>query len=417
MFPKEIQSKLYANIIFPDEKERTATIECAELPSPVDDNFKPPTNTWLLLARKCSLNSLCQLIEQTTAFLAPVEPSMDLLVYFKLHHSYLFSTRMHRALSTNCDSATDESTPEQVHIAVDQVNTLLVKLLNGTATYGEIFVENFKLEIFNVEEEFSTLLECPRLREYGAAGLNGIKSLHQLIQFAKPILTLKNVFEQYGLDCCLKDPHFKEIIKLALTLQDSEERANSSIDDAKQKWEIVHKALCLKEDASPKRLELFSKIADSADFYHFLKEKEFVGTLGSAAFHHKVGIITRHQELDDYQQLVLNHLIAAFEFIAPIMDPSHESLHSLMSAVAALDLPEELSQLETVRKNMHMIQFWFSHSEDTSENVSSELNGILESGSYHIETTESDATVTRRSRLQLVLKHKLSFVSTSLQYF
>ena len=99
------------------------------------------------------------------------------------------------------------------------------------------------------------------------------------------------------------------------------------------------------------------------------------------------------------------------------MDPSHESLHSLMSAVAALDLPEELSQLETVRKNMHMIQFWFSHSEDTSENVSSELNGILESGSYHIETTESDATVTRRSRLQLVLKHKLSFVSTSLQYF
>ena len=414
-FPQELQLKLSANIIFPDERERTSTTECAKLPSPVDDNFKPPTNTWLLLARQFSMNSLCQLVEQIAAFLAPVEPNMDLLIYFKLCHSYLFSTHMRHTLSAIRDSATDESTPEQVHIAVDHVSTLLVKVLKGTATYGEIIGENFVLdpEILNVEEEFSTLLQCKSLHEYGAAGFTGIKSLLKLIQFAEPILTLEQVFEQYGLDCCLKDPHFKEIRELALMLQDSEKRASISIDDAKQKWEIVHTALCLEENASPKRLELFSKVADSADFYHFLKEKELVSTPGSAEFHHKVEIITRHQELDDYQQMVLNHLIAAFTFITPIMDPSHKSLHSLMWAVAALKLPEGLPQLETVRKNMHLIQFWFSHSEDTPENVSSELNGILESGSYHIESTESDTTATQRSRLQLVLKYKLSFTSTS----
>ena len=408
-FPQELQSELSANVIFPDEKERAVTIECAELPSPVDENFKPPTNTWLSLARKCSLNSLCQLVRQITTFLAPVEPSMDLLVYFTLHHSYLFSTHMHRALS---EIATNERTPEQVHIAVDHVKALLVKVLKGTATYGEIIVENFRLEVFKVEEEFSTLLECQNLRQYGTytTGFTGIKSLLKLIQFARPILILKQVFEQYGLDRCSNDSHFEEIYKLALTLQDSEERANISIYDAIQKWKIVYKALCLKENASPKSLELFSKVADSADFYQFLKEKDLVGTLGSVAFHHKVEIITRHQERDDYQEMVLNHLIAAFEFIAPIMDPSHKSLHSLMSAVATLELPEGLPQLETVRKNMHFIQFWFSHSEDTPENVSSELNGILESGSYRIE---SEATVTRESRLQLVLEYELSFVSIS----
>ena len=415
-FPQELQSELSANIIFSDEKERAATTECAELPSPVDENFKPPTNTWLLLLRKFSLKSLCQLVERITAFLAPVEQHLDLLVYFKLHHSYLFSTHMHHALSAILESARGEITLKQVCMAVEHVKALLEKLLEGTVTYGEIITENwFKLEMFDVEEEFSTLLECQHFHACGAPGFTGIKSLLKLIQFATPILTLKQVFEQYGLDCCSNDSHFEEIYKLALTLQDSEERATCtiSIDDAKQKWEIVYKALCLKKDASPKCLEVFSKVADSPDFYQFLKEKDLVGSLGSAEFHHKVEIITRHQELDDYQQMVLNHFIAAFKFIAPIMDPNHKSLHSLMSAVAALDLPEELPQLETVRKNMHLIQFWFSYSEDTPEDVSSELKGILESGSYHIETTELDATVTRRSRLQLVLKYKLPFISTS----
>ena len=315
---------------------------------------------------------------------------------------------MHHALSA---IPTDERTPEQVHKAVDHVKALLVKVLNGTATYGEIFVENFKLEMSNVDEEFSTLLECQSLREYGATGSTGMKSLLKLLQFVRPILTLKQVFEQYDLDCCLNDPEFKELNELALMLQDSEKRANISINDAKQKWETVHKALCLKKDASPKCLELFSKVADNADFYHFLKEKELVGTPSSAEFRHKVEVITRHQELDDYQEMVLNHLIAAFTFIAPIIDHSYQSLNSLMSAVTALELPEELPQFETVRKTMHLIQFWFSRSEDTPENVSSELNGILESGSYHIETT--NATVTRRSRLRLVLKFELSFLSAS----
>ena len=404
-FPQELQSELRANIIFPDEKKKSATIECANVP--IDKSFNPPTNTCLLLSRKCSLNSLCRVVEQSTVFLDPIKPNMDLLVYFKFHHSYLFSTHMQHAIP---DGAKNEITPEQVQVAVDNTKALLVKVLKGTATYGEIIAENqFKLELFNVEEEFSNLLNCQSLREYGAAGLTGIKSLLKLIQFAKPILILKQVCEQYGLECCLNDPDFKEISELAQILQDGKERANISTDDAKCKWEMVHKALCLKEDASPKCLELFSKVADSADFYHFLKEKELVGTLGYAQFHHKIEVITRHQELDEYQQMVLNHLFAAFTFIAPIMDPSHDSLHSLMSAVTALNLPEELSQLETVRKNMHLIQFWFSSSEDTPENVSSELKGILESGSYHIETTNTTST---RSRLQLVIEYKLSFVST-----
>ena len=408
-FPQEIQTELRANIILPDEK-RVATIGFAELPSPVDENFNPPTNTCLLVSRQFSMKSLYQLVEQITAFLAPVEPNMDLLVYFKLCPSYLFSTHMHHTLSAVRGSAVEESAPEQMHIAVEHVKAMLVKVLKGTATYGEIIIKSFKLETFNIEEEFSTLLGCQSLREYGSEGLTGIRSLLKLVQFAEPILTLKQVFEQYGLDCCLSDPHFIETNKLAQTLQDSDKRANISFEIARLKWEDVHKALCLKEDASPKCLELFSKVADSADFYQFLKEKDLVGT---ATFQHKIEVITRHQELDDYQQMVLNHLIAAFEFIAPIMDPSHKSLYALMSAVAALKPPEGLPQLETVRKNMHLIQFWFSHSEDTPENVSNELNGILESGSYHIEAAKLSSTITRRSGLQIELKYKFSFVTTS----
>ena len=407
-FPQEIQRDLRANIILPDEK-RVAAIECAELPSPVDENFNPPTNDWLSLSTHLRLNSLYRLVEQITVFLAPVEPSMDLLVYFKLCPSFLFSTHMDHAIQRN--SATEKSTPEQVHMAVDHVKKLLVKVLNGTATYGDIIFENFILGP-EIEEEFSTLLKCKSFCVNGAAAaeLTDIKSFLEVIQFAELFLTIKHVFELYddGL-YCLYNPHISE---LTPTLQNI---ADISIEGAKQKWKIVHEAFCLEEDASPKHLaiELFFKVADSADFYHFLREKNLahLDTLDSARFHHEVEIITQHQELDEYQQMVLNHLIAAFEFIAPIMDSCTHC--SLISAVKALKLPEGLPQLETVRKNMRLIQFWFSRSEDTPENVSNELNGILESGSYHIETAESDAALTRRSRLQVVLKYKLPFVSPS----
>ena len=413
-FPPIVHSQLCETVIFPDETEKA--IEYATIPTPIDEKFNPPyRNVYLLLSNDCSLVSLRLLVQKIHHFLAPVE-HMDLLVYFQLHHSYFFSVHMHHVLprKENPDSTVSAITPEQLQKAVECTKALLVKVLKGTATYWEITAEEqLDLNQLNVEVEFSLLLDCQSLPKYwcGATGLlKGMKSILKLVQFAEPILILKKVFEQYGLEGCLNDLDFKEIYEIALALQDSEERSKITIDEAKHKWKVVYEALCLKEDASPKSLELFSKVADSADFYHLLKEKELIGALGYSQFYYKIEVITRHQELDEFEEMVLNHLYVAFKFIFPFLDPS-QSLHSLMSAVAGLDLPETLSQLETVRKNMHYIQYWFSYSEDTTENVSAILNGILESGEYSIETITP--AIPGRSNLQLVIKYKLSFVSTS----
>ena len=338
---------------------------------------------------------------------------MDMLVYFKLRPSALFSTYMNHVLNMITDTATGGkpvTTIDHIQMAVEHTKDLLMKVLKGTANYGEIIAEDqLNLEELHVEEEFGNLLKCRHFSQYGDAGLTGIKSLLKLVQFVKPVLKLEEVFEQYGLKYCLNDPDFKEIRELALTLLDSEERTKITFDDAKRKWRMVRETLCLTEDASPKCLDLFFKIADSAEFYKFLQEKELIGTEGYNRFQQKVDIITRHQELNEYQEIVLNHLFAAFAFIAPIMDPSHDSLHSLMSAVAVLGLPEDLSQLDTVRNNMYLIQFWFSQSEDTFENASRELDGILNSGRYCIEATSPESF--GANSLQLVIKYQL--VSTS----
>ena len=403
--PQDLQECMSQHIVFPNEvRERLVEIELlANQPSPSTDGKFQPHNPKirLRLSKTLSLSVLRTLVHNLSALLTPICECVDFMIYFELHPSRLFSAYL---LQTLHELA---GVKPLVSIAllkegVENTQSLLKKVLQGNATYGEIIAKGaLKLEDFNIDEELNDLVECKYTGSHGRGGLTAMKSLLKLFQFIVYIPVIEEVLQQYQLQACLDDPKLKELIKLAKALENQEARERLTPADAESKWEIVCEALCIKENASPKCLELFSKVADSADFSNFLKEKQFTGIKGEDRFNQEFQLITAQLQHDPYREMVLNHLFAAFRFIAPFMDPSHTSLCSLMTIVTALDLPEGLPQLETVKNNMHLIRFWFSHKE---ENVWSQLNDILNNGCYQIKPS----LVAGRSYLQLVLEYEPS---------
>ena len=343
------------------------------------------------------------LVHKLKALIEPILEHVDFMVYFELHPNKFVSTYLHQAIHEFTCVKPFVSIPF-LKVAIEQTRSLLVEVLKGTASYGELIAKGrLHLEDLNIDEELNGLVEYKYIGSYGKTGLTAIKCLLRLFQFVGYIPIIKQVCQQYHLEPCLNDPQLREVTELAKTLENQATREKITPADAKCKWKVVCKALCIKEDASPMCLDLFSKVADSADFSHFLKEKQFTATEGEARFIQEFELITAQLEHNEYHEMVLNHLFATFRFIAPFMDPSHDSLHSLMSVVTALDLPEGLPQLETVRDNMHLIRFWFSQTEG---NVWNQLDSVLKSGCYRINLSIAAG----RSCLQVVLDYEPSTI-------
>ena len=298
---------------------------------------------------------------------------ISILVYFTLHPSKIFSAYLHKDIDAqvllvqdleNQEKEVQERlpvTPSILKNALQRTVALIGKLVKGTATYGEIVAGALLDPRFDVEEEFQNLVKCPEIGN-GTQGLYIVKCLLKLRQIPHYVEMIERVCRHYHLKC-QGDSDFKELLKWASVLQKEIEKDPAI---AKTKWEYVRTVFCLQDDASLKCLDLFSKIDDSVDFYHFLEDKQFTGKEGEVLFRQQFELVTAQLQHEEYNETVLNHLFAAFKFISPFTD-SDQSFSSLMTAVTSLDTTVGLTQLNTVKNNMHLIRLWFSRAEVSRE--------------------------------------------------
>ncbi len=371
--PKSVTGSMDQVMILPGEMEGKAS-ELELLinpPSPsTSGRFHPPSgHVHITLFKHASLSLLSMLVREITEALKPIESFLDIMVFLKIQTSHMFSAYIRYELKRlNAVSAVSLPT---LGLALQGAWKVLLNVLDGRAKYKEVTAHGeLSLQKLDVDKEFEVLVQCPKIGDRGRHGLLGIKCILKLVKYKSPIEKIREVCEQYHLQKCLKDENLKRLMSITKRVGTESMLEEMTPSEAKQMWDEVRETLCIEdEDKLTSALELFPEVADSVDFYHFLEEKQLTGK-GDMAFHPQLQLVTAQLLHQEYDQKVLNHLFAAFNFILPFMNAEHD-LQSLMTEIMSLDLKGGVIQLETVRKNLELIRLWFSRAEVSSLGCSS----------------------------------------------
>ena len=248
----------------------------------------------------------------------------------------------------------------------------ILSLIGGTAKYEDIFFEDSSQESvlkFDAETEFKVLCGFPEFKSNGE-GKEGIKHMLELIQYSPQISKIPDVCSQYHLDNCIHDPKMIELKEIINSVETAKNRAKITGKIANDYMKRIREILNFSDPSVAKKcLRIFPVVANCAQFYQFIKKKEFINNRD--AFSSQVELITAQLQHGDYDETVLNHLTPAFKYISPFLDPK-QSLSELMDKISKLctegvgfgcDLTKHFCQLETVNSNITMIQLWFSRAE------------------------------------------------------
>ena len=199
-------------------------------------------------------------------------------------------------------------------------------------------------------------------------GVGNVKSIMQLIQFADYIDNIHKVCEQYQLEGCLTDTKMKELLIIHGMLISEKTKDELTAAKPQDYLRKIYQILGLTDQQLPS-LKLFALIHDSAEFYQFLKEKNYRGAEGMQVFQQQHTLITQHLQHEEYNEQVLTHLMVAFRYIFPFLD-TKQNLQQLMEQVyhvTALQIKNgfaaDFIQLNTVNKNVHLVRLWFSRAE------------------------------------------------------
>ena len=390
--PPHLLDAISQFIVFPEEKKVLDLLDNHPIPN-TSGNFQPGHNISLKLAKCLTLCDLLDLVKKLNDFQQPIMDVLDMLVFFKLHHSGVFDKYLQVHLrkesepvtKAKCSTTThlitvstfppfsmqhqsdDQSQMEGLSLhalqrAMTETHELIMKLMHGTAEYSEIIAEGeIDFEKLDMEQEFNTLYNFSAHFNLPSMGLSGVQSMLELFQYVHHIRTIYSVCEQYQLQGCLSDPNLCELHQLAEYLSQEKNCAKLKLSEAPEKMKKVKKTLFPGNKVSLNCLELFTVVRNSAAFYQFIRDMKFVEEGGQALFQQQYQLITAQLQHEEYDETVLNDLYGAFKLIEPFMD-AHQNFNQLMSKVTSLDV-SGLNQLKTVNTNITLIRLWFSRAE------------------------------------------------------
>ena len=379
--PKNLQVLLKQFIVLPGENANSTklTLQWHALTACTTGKFQPPQPISLMPSQGLTLMIMEHFIRDLETFLAPIENSMDVLTFFTLHDSELFlayvQQKLQMSADLNTDLSADLSTFKQ---ALVHANSVLAQLCHGKANYSQITANGaVNLETLDIQNEYSILLKS---KEFGKIpGVNNtlddVRNMVDLLKVSSHIRVVRRVCEQYQLEGCLNDENLIKLTAIAEELMTEEAKICLTPSIATDKMETVRKLLGAKGGVGThdyEYLAIFSKIADSAEFYQFIRKKKFADDHGQARFYQQYQLITAQLQHEEYDEAVLNHLYAAYKLLLPFT-VKQQSFHSLLLSVKQLlaaspdvtakTTHDRLMQIETVNRNINLIQLWFTRAE------------------------------------------------------
>ena len=373
--PKNLQKHVEQFTVLPGEKANRP-LQKHPMPASIEGKFQPPQPISLMLSERFTLKLLAECVQDLREFLAPIRRNMDMLIFFTLHDSTLFSTYLKKELE-----ARNVQDMNDFRQALVRVNSLLVKLGHGEVKYVEMTANGaIDLETLDIDKEFDILLKSEQLGKLphilNTEGLHDVRCMVNLLKVASRIRVVRCVCEQYQLEKCLDDENLQKLLLLSDELMTKEGRDSLTPLLAAKKMDTVRSLIDIKGRAAIddyEYLNIFAKIADSAEFYRFICEKGFTGEDGQARFNQQYQLITAQLQHEEYDETVLNLLYAAYKLILPFT-LKDQSFHSLLQSVkqmltAAFPVDtarantDHLMQIETVNRNINLIRLWFSRAE------------------------------------------------------
>ena len=374
--PKDLQEQLEQFVVLPGENANPMklTLQRHTLKASTTGKFQPPQPISLMLSEGFTLKIMETFIRELESFLTPIQENMDMLIFFSLHDSQLFSAYVKQGLKMDTDL-------NAFGKALVQAKNILLQVCHGEAYYSQITANGAVcLETLDIQKEFSILFKSKKLDKLPGLkttqGLGDVRNLVDLIKISTHIRVVRHVCQQYQLEGCLNDENLIKLTAIAEELMTEEAKASLTPSSATEKMETVRELLDTKGGVVThdyEYLAIFSKIADSAEFYQFICEKGFTDENGQARFHQQYQLITAQLQHEEYDEAVLNVLYAAYKLILPFtvkIQPFHsllESVKQLLTAASpvgsAKTIHDYLVQIETVNRNVNLIQLWFSRAE------------------------------------------------------
>ena len=374
--PKALQEHLEKLIVLPGENANPPklTLQRHTLKAGTTGKFQPPQPISLMLSEGFTLKIMETFMRELNTFLTPIQDSMDMLIFFTLHESKLFLAYVRQNLKMDADL-------KAFGQALVKAKNILVQLCHGEANYFEITANGaINLETLDIQKEFAILLRSSQFEKLPGVrkseGLNGVRNMVDLLKISGHIRVVRHVCQQYQLEGCLNDENLIKLTAIAEELMTEEAKASLTPSSASDKMGIVRELLETEGGVAAhgyEYLAIFSKVADSAEFYQFIDEKGFTGESGEARFHQQYQLITAQLQHEEYDEAVLNVLYAAYKLLLPFTvksQPFHsllESVKQLLTAASpvgsAKTTHDYLVQIETVNRNINLIQLWFSRAE------------------------------------------------------
>ena len=333
------------------------------------------------IALDCAL--LCDLellAENIKIFLHPLLPSLDVLVFFELRESQLFTLYLKNTLQPPfklLDShdtqqpnfaASNEVTScnrrkQILNQAIQSVVVLLRRLCDGSATLQEVTLYgSLPLCEIQVEDECKTLTLFAQLflkENPHCNGLNGVTALLELLQIYGHIFTIQQVCSQFELSEVESDPDLSGLVAVAEELKSETRRGTLTMEDAVIKLSFVKEKLQIKDSGNQDIFQLFSVLKDGVEFFEFAKTKGFIGIAGRKHFTQIHTLVTTQLQHEEHDQDVLNHLQGCFAYIEPFL-LKQSTFKALMDMISALpNIEMGIKQLRTVIQNMSIIKLWF----------------------------------------------------------
>ena len=383
ILPQALQEKLHRYILFPGQEAHSEWEPLVNHIPSKDLPFSPDIS--LQLSKYIDLANLGALVTELQVFYGPLHGHMTMLTFFHASHCEIFKTHLFvqiRDLVTSADSSTlqqqsileflsevqsngEQKTEgglsmEKLVTSLGNVRALFSRIMVGEAKYSEIVAKGrLHVHEMNIEEEFKCLKEFSVLEQMSSSGLEGVRSMLEVLQYSTYIHHIDSVCTQYQLEGCLQDAKLSKLKELVGELQSEEAREALTPNAALKVMNQVKNELTLPD---PKYLELFSIMQNSIEFYHFIQENHFDTESGKSMFQQQYQLVTAQLQHEEYNESVLNHLFAAFKLMIPFLN-TEQSLSDLLDQVSKLDVTSGLLQLETVNHNINLIRLWFSKTE------------------------------------------------------